>query len=266
MSVMLDTTKQSGPSAVRTMMRVIGTLHRLLYRCSSGRIGGILRGGPVLLLTTTGRRTGQERTWPLCYLSAPGDELVLVASAGGAPRHPAWYLNLRADLRVSIRLGEKSRKMVARIAEESERARLWELIVRRYPVVANYQRKSGREIPVVILRAATRQNVEGRSRRRDHALHRTAHPHRWRNNLRASESAETADQLERKRGSPPPAPPCGRCRSARPGGMLLPRALRGGCGGFRRRAPAVDGPRVARGGSGPRGIARPIHTRKRRAA
>jgi deazaflavin-dependent oxidoreductase (nitroreductase family) len=72
-------------------------------------------------------------------------------------------LNLRADPRVSIRFGEGSRKMVARIAEESERARLWELIVRRYPVVANYQRKSGREIPVVILRAATWQNVEGRS-------------------------------------------------------------------------------------------------------
>lgn len=163
MGVMSDTVKWSGPSATRTMMKVIGTLHRLLYRSSGGRIGGMLRGGPVLLLTTTGRKTGQERTWPLCYLLASGDEFALVASAAGAPRHPAWYLNLRADPRVSIRLGEGSRKMVARTAEESERARLWELIVRRYPVVANYQRKSGREIPVVILRAATWQNVEGRS-------------------------------------------------------------------------------------------------------
>jgi deazaflavin-dependent oxidoreductase (nitroreductase family) len=163
MGVMPDTVKWSGPSTARTMLKVIGTLHRLLYRCSSGRIGGTLRGGPVLLLTTTGRKTGQERTWPLCYFPASGDELALVASAGGAPRHPNWYLNLRADPRVSIRLGERSRKMVARIAEESERARLWERIVRRYPVVANYQRKSGREIPVVILRAAIWQDVEGRS-------------------------------------------------------------------------------------------------------
>ena len=156
MSVMSDAVKWSGPSAApRTMMWVIGTLHRLLYRCSGGRIGGTLRGGPVLLLTTTGRRSGQERTWPLCYLPASGDELILVAAARGAPRHPAWYLNLRADPRVSIRSGERSRKMVARTAEESERARLWQLIVRRYPVVANYQRKSGREIPVVILGAAT---------------------------------------------------------------------------------------------------------------
>ena len=161
MSVMSDTVKWSGPSAARTMMRVIGTLHRLLYWCSGGRIGGTLRGGPVLLLTTTGRKTGQKRTWPLCYLPASGDELVLVASAGGAPRHPAWYSNLLADPRVSIRSGESSRNMVARIAEESERARLWELIVRRYPVVANYQRKCSREIPVVILGAATRQNPRG---------------------------------------------------------------------------------------------------------
>ena len=160
---MSDAVKWSGPSAARTTLKVIGTLHRLLYRCSGGRIGGTLRGGPVLLLTTTGRKTGQERTWPLCYLPASGDELVLVASAGGAPRHPAWYSNLRADPRVSIRLGGRSTKMVARTAEESERARLWERIVQQYPVVSSYQRKSGREIPVVILRAATWQNIEGRS-------------------------------------------------------------------------------------------------------
>ena len=162
MGVMPDTVKWSGPSTARTMLKVIGTLHRLLYRCSGGRMGGTLRGGPVLLLTTTGRKTGQERTWPLSYLPTSGDEFVLVASAGGAPRHPAWYSNLRADPRVSVRSGESSRKMVARTAEERERAQLWEIIVRRYPVVASYQRKSGREIPVVILQAATRQNVEGR--------------------------------------------------------------------------------------------------------
>jgi deazaflavin-dependent oxidoreductase (nitroreductase family) len=163
MSVLSDAVQWGGPSAAPTTLWVIGTLHRLLYQCTGGRIGGTLRGGPVLLLTTTGRKTGQQRTWPLCYLPAPDDELVLVAAAGGAPRHPAWYSNLRADPRVSIRSGEGSRTMVARIAEERERARLWEIIVRRYPVVANYQRKSGREIPVVILRAATWQTVEGRS-------------------------------------------------------------------------------------------------------
>lgn len=67
--------------------------------------GSVLRGGPVLLLTTTGHKTGQERTWPLCYLPASGDELALVASAAGAPRHAAWYSNLRADPRGSTQRG-----------------------------------------------------------------------------------------------------------------------------------------------------------------
>ncbi len=145
-------------------------LHRLLYRWSDGRIGGTFRGGPILLLTTRGRRTGQQRTWPLCYL-VTGDELVLVASAGGAPRHPAWYLNLRADPRVSIQLEDRTRTMVARTAEGTERARLWERAVRRYPVCAAYQRRSGREIPVVILRPVT--PAEGTAKRR------VARPAEW---------------------------------------------------------------------------------------
>ncbi len=138
----------------RVMLKAIGTLHRLLYRCSGGRMGTTLRGEPVLLLTTTGRKSGQERTWPICYLRA-GDELVLVASGAGAMRHPAWYLNLRANPRVSVQIGERTTTMVARRAREAERSRLWERFVRRYPVCAAYQRKSGREFPVVILRRET---------------------------------------------------------------------------------------------------------------
>jgi F420H(2)-dependent quinone reductase len=134
------------------MLKVIATLHRLLYRCSGGRMGTTLRGDPVLLLTTTGRKSGQERTWPICYLRA-GDEIVLVAS--GARCHPAWYLNLRANPRVSVQLGERTSTMVARCAEGAERSWLWERFVRRYPVCAAYQRKSGRELPVVILRRGT---------------------------------------------------------------------------------------------------------------
>jgi F420H(2)-dependent quinone reductase len=138
----------------RAMLKVIGALHRLLYRYSGGRMGTTLRGGPVLLLTTTGRKTGQERTWPICYLRT-GDELVLVASGGGAMRHPAWYLNLLANPHVSVQIGERTTSMVARRAGESERSRLWERFVRRYPVCAAYQRKSGRELPVVVLRRET---------------------------------------------------------------------------------------------------------------
>jgi F420H(2)-dependent quinone reductase len=141
-------------SLQKAMLKVIGTLHRLLYRCSGGRMGTTLRGGPVLLLTTTRLKTGQERTWPLCYLRL-GDEIVLVASGGGGMCHPAWYLNLRANPRVRVQLGERTSTMVARRAEEADRPWLWERFVRRYPVCAAYQCKSGRELPVVILRRET---------------------------------------------------------------------------------------------------------------
>ena len=133
----------SGASGRRTVLRMAGTLHRALYRWSGGRVGGWLRGGPVLLLTTTGRQTGQARTWPLSYVVA-GTDLLVVASAGGAPRHPAWYLNMRANPRVGVHLGDRVQTMVARTAEGPERARLWDRIVRQYPVSAKYQRRTSR--------------------------------------------------------------------------------------------------------------------------
>ncbi len=139
------------PHGMRSVLRIAGKLHGALYTRTAGRLGGTLRGGPVLLLTTTGRKTGQERTRPLSYLRI-GDEVVLVASAAGASRHPAWYLNLRSNPRVRIQQGGVTRTMVARSAEGDDRSQLWEWVVRQYPVAAGYQRRTGREIPVVILR------------------------------------------------------------------------------------------------------------------
>jgi deazaflavin-dependent oxidoreductase (nitroreductase family) len=138
------------PAIPRLVLRVLGTLHRLLFHASGGRLGCTVRGGPVLLLTTTGRESGRSRTWPVCCLPI-GDDLVLVASAAGAPRQPAWYLNLQADPRVTIRLADRVQTMVARTAEGVERARLWEWFVRQYPVCASYQRNTARAIPVVVL-------------------------------------------------------------------------------------------------------------------
>ena len=141
------------PTAPRAVLQVGATLHRLLYRWSSGRLGGALRGGPVLLLSTTGRKTGRERTWPLSYL-VHGDDLVLVASAAGRPRHPAWFLNLQADPRVRIQVVDSTWSMVADTASGTEHARLWAHVVRRYPVAVTYQRRTSRQFPVVILHRA----------------------------------------------------------------------------------------------------------------
>lgn len=141
------------PPGLHAVLKVVGTLHRFLYRWSHGRVGRRLRGGPVLLLTTTGRKTGRERTWPVSYV-VRGDEFVLVASAGGAARHPAWYLNLRRDPRVRVQVGDSSRTMVARTVAGAERTWLWQRVVDQYPVAAEYQRATGREFPVVVLQPA----------------------------------------------------------------------------------------------------------------
>ncbi len=142
------------PSGRRPILRTVGTLHRSLYQWSGGRVGSNLRGRPVLLLTTTGRNTGRERTWPLCYFTA-GDVVVLVASAAGDHRHPAWYRNLVANPKVVVQVGQRRLRMVARTAEKSERVRLWKRVLRHFPMCAAYQRRTSRDIPVVLLHPAT---------------------------------------------------------------------------------------------------------------
>lgn len=141
--------KRSG-GGLRFVMRVVGALHRGLYRLSGGRIGKGMGGMPVLLLTTIGRKSGQPRTWPLTYVQ-DGDNVVIIASAGGQPQHPAWYLNLRDNPRVTVAFGQEERTMTAATATGAERDRLWTWISRDYPQYAGYQRKTTREIPVVVL-------------------------------------------------------------------------------------------------------------------
>jgi deazaflavin-dependent oxidoreductase (nitroreductase family) len=136
--------------AERLVLRLIGTLHRLAYRATGGWLGRTVRGGPVLLLTTVGRRSGQPRTWPLCYVEE-GDRLILVASACGAPRHPGWYLNLIARQCVTVQRGSEAQIMRARIAEGTERARLWKQVVGQYPNCVDYQQRTTRLIPVAVL-------------------------------------------------------------------------------------------------------------------
>ena len=144
---------RQGSVGFRVTMKVLGTIHRIVYRGSGGKWGQTFFGSPILLLTTTGRKTGRSRTWPLTYLP-DGERLIVIASNGGQPDHPAWYLNLRENPHVTVQLGDRTHAMIAQTTEGDERARLWSRVVQEYPAYEGYQRKTDREIPVVVLRPA----------------------------------------------------------------------------------------------------------------
>jgi deazaflavin-dependent oxidoreductase (nitroreductase family) len=105
---------------------------------------------PTLLLTTTGRKSGKQLTMPLIY-GKDGDRYVIVASKGGAPQHPAWYLNLQSNPRVNVQVIRDKFPAVARTASGEERERLWKMMSAIYPPYPSYQQRTDREIPVVVL-------------------------------------------------------------------------------------------------------------------
>ena len=107
-----------------------------------------------MLLTTTGRKTGKERTTPLLYLEDAG-RYVVIASLGGAPKHPVWYLNLLANPAAAVRVGKRRIAVTAETASPEEKERLWPLAVQMYASYAGYQAKTDREIPVVVLRTSS---------------------------------------------------------------------------------------------------------------
>ncbi len=136
----------------KAMMRVVSSLNTLVYRGSGGRLmGRFPSGAPVCLLTTTGRRSGRRRTVPLLFLSE-GDDLIVVASQGGAPRHPGWYLNLRANREAEVELGRRRVAVEARDLDGAERDRLWPRLVAMYPPYEAYRQRTTRVIPLVRLR------------------------------------------------------------------------------------------------------------------
>lgn len=125
-------------------------IHPALYRITGGRIGGKIMGLPVLLLTTKGRKSGQPRTNALTYLPR-GDACVVIASVLGEPRHPQWWLNLRADPEASVLVGRESRRVRAREAEGEERDELWRAMASVTPDYDEYKKRTTRRIPVVVL-------------------------------------------------------------------------------------------------------------------
>ena len=122
-----------------------------LYESSNGREGTTMRGMPVVIVTHHGRKTGAIRKTPLMRV-VDGDRYVIVASMGGAPKHPVWYYNLIEDPDVTLRDGDKVVEMRARLVDEpTERARLWALACDAYPDYAAYQERTDRVIPVFAL-------------------------------------------------------------------------------------------------------------------
>lgn len=133
-----------------TTAKHLSTLHTLLYRMTGGRIGRRLVNNDMLLLTTTGRRSGNKHSVPLLYLS-DGNDLVVIASWGGRDRHPEWYLNLLATPQALAQINGERIAVTARTADATERARLWPRVLAAYDGYRVYQSRTAREIPVVLL-------------------------------------------------------------------------------------------------------------------
>jgi deazaflavin-dependent oxidoreductase (nitroreductase family) len=125
--------------------------HTAVYRLTRGRVGHRVPGGPpMLLLDHVGAKSGQKRTSPLVYVEDGGD-VVLVASKGGYPKHPAWFHNLKANPDTTVQIGPERRPVRARVATDGERERLWPKAVATYSGYAGYQKRTDRKIPLVVL-------------------------------------------------------------------------------------------------------------------
>jgi deazaflavin-dependent oxidoreductase (nitroreductase family) len=139
----------SGPA--RLALKLGSGVHSGVYRATGGRLFGRMGKSPILLLNTVGRKTGKKRTSPLLYVM-DGEDFVIIASKGGAPTHPAWYLNLKANPDATVEVGDREVRVRAQEADPEEKARLWQKMVEMYPTYDDYQTKTKREIPLLLLR------------------------------------------------------------------------------------------------------------------
>ena len=135
---------------LRLMLIVTRPLMVFLYKSTGGRIGGKIQRLPVLLLTTSGRKSGKPRTVPLGYLR-DGSTYVVIASNGGLPRHPAWFFNLQSHPEAIIQVKNTEIKVRAETANQEKKRGLWAHLLEVTPGYANYQKRTSREIPMVIL-------------------------------------------------------------------------------------------------------------------
>ena len=135
----------------RSMVKLFGKVHKVVYRMSGGRLFAKLGRAPMLLLTATGRKSGKPRTTPLLYVE-DGDGFAVVASFGGAPEHPSWYRNLEKNPKVTLQIENRVISVTASTATPEEKKRLWPRLTAIYPDYDTYQKETTRDIPVVLLR------------------------------------------------------------------------------------------------------------------
>lgn len=138
----------------RSMVKLFGKAHKVVYRMSGGRVFAKLGRAPMLLLTATGRKSGKPRTTPLLYVE-DGDGFAVVASFGGAPEHPSWYRNLEKNPKVTLQIENRVIPVTASTATPEEKKRLWPRLTAIYADYDNYQKETTRDIPVVLLRKRT---------------------------------------------------------------------------------------------------------------
>ena len=149
-----ETSTEKGlPGPARLALKLGSGVHTGLYRATGGKLFGRMGKSPIMLLNTVGRKTGRKRTSPLLYVM-DGEDFVIIASKGGAPTHPAWYLNLKANPDATVEVGDRKVRVRAEEVDSEEKVRLWQKMVEMYPTYDDYQRKTKREIPLLILRPA----------------------------------------------------------------------------------------------------------------
>ena len=137
------------------VLKTMNNVHRTILKVSGGRIGWSAGNMPVLELTTTGRKSGTARSVMLTSPHQEDDTIVIVASRGGDDQNPAWFLNLRDTPEVKVRWkGGEPQTMTASIANDDERARMWPIVTEQYKNYAGYQKRTEREIPLVLLKPA----------------------------------------------------------------------------------------------------------------
>ncbi|MFT4040709.1 MAG: nitroreductase family deazaflavin-dependent oxidoreductase [Thermomicrobiales bacterium] len=151
---MADTTTERSDQNI-TLEDVIAMNTHVIdeFRSNGGKVGGLFEGAPLLLVTTTGAKSGQKRVFPLVY-TMDGDRYVIIASKGGAPTNPDWYHNIAAHPEVTIEVGTESFPGRAEIAAEPERTRIFDAHAEQQPQFHNYQRKTDRVIPVITITRA----------------------------------------------------------------------------------------------------------------